>query len=60
MKPKAIEFSGVIRQNGNMNAAFVEFPFSVNELFGKNGQVRVKVVFDEKSRISRKPCQNEI
>lgn len=48
MKPKAIEFSGIIRQNGNMNAAFVEFPFLVNELFGKNGQVRVKVVFDEK------------
>ncbi|RKS96475.1 YdeI/OmpD-associated family protein [Chryseobacterium defluvii] len=48
MKSEAIQFSGVIRQNGNMNAAFVEFPFSTEQLFGKKGQVKIKAVFDDK------------
>lgn len=43
-----ITFEGVIQQHGNMNAAFVEFPFSTEELFGKKGQVKVKVLFDDK------------
>ncbi|GEJ44896.1 hypothetical protein CRS_15040 [Chryseobacterium sp. ON_d1] len=38
----------MIQQNGEMNAAFVEFPFSTEELFSKKGQVKIKVVFDEK------------
>ncbi len=47
MKQK-IEFTGIIKQNGSMNAAFVEFPFSTEELFGKKGQVKVKATFDNK------------
>jgi uncharacterized protein YdeI (YjbR/CyaY-like superfamily) len=47
MKQK-IEFIGIIKQNGSMNAAFVEFPFSTEELFGKKGQVKVKATFDNK------------
>ncbi|KMQ63875.1 hypothetical protein ACM40_03615 [Chryseobacterium sp. BLS98] len=47
MKQK-IEFTGIIKQNGSMNAAFVEFPFSTEELFGKKGQVKVKATFDDK------------
>lgn len=43
-----ISFEGVIQQHGDMNAAFVEFPFSTEELFGKKGQVKVKVLFDGK------------
>ncbi|WP_410494183.1 DUF1905 domain-containing protein [Chryseobacterium shigense] len=47
MKQK-IEFTGIIKQNGDMNAAFVEFPFSAEELFGKKGQVKIKAIFDDK------------
>lgn len=31
-----------------MNAAFVEFPFSAEELFGKKGQIKIKATFDNK------------
>jgi len=47
MKTKEIKFKAIIQQNGTMNAAFVEFPFSVEELFGKKGQVKIKALFDE-------------
>ncbi|WP_409515128.1 YdeI/OmpD-associated family protein [Chryseobacterium oranimense] len=47
MKQK-IEFTGIIKQNGSMNAAFVEFPFSTEDLFGKKGQVKIKALFDNK------------
>ncbi|SIQ12912.1 Bacteriocin-protection, YdeI or OmpD-Associated [Chryseobacterium sp. RU37D] len=48
MKPQPIQFKAIIRQNGEMNAAFIEFPFSTEELFNKKGQVKIKVVFDDK------------
>lgn len=31
-----------------MNAAFVEFPFSTEELFNKKGQVKIRAHFDDK------------
>lgn len=43
-----ISFEGIIQQHGNMNAGFVEFPFSTEALFGKKGQVKVQVLFDDK------------
>lgn len=43
-----IEFTAIIKQNGTMNAAFVEFPFSTEELFNKKGQVKIKALFDDK------------
>ncbi|MDR6921211.1 YdeI/OmpD-associated family protein [Chryseobacterium sp. 2987] len=46
MKTKAIEFKALIQKNGELNAAFVEFPFSVEELFGKKGQIKIKALFD--------------
>ncbi|MEE6127576.1 YdeI/OmpD-associated family protein [Chryseobacterium arthrosphaerae] len=46
MNPQPIEFKAVIKQNGTMNAAFVEFPFSTEELFNKKGQVKIKAIFD--------------
>lgn len=46
MKSEAIQFSAIIKQNGNLNAAFVEFPFSTEELFGKKGQIKIKALFD--------------
>jgi len=48
MKPQLIRFKAIIKQSGNMNAAFVEFPFSTEELFNKKGQVKIKAVFDGK------------
>ncbi len=48
MKPQPIQFNTVIKQHGTMNAAFVEFPFSTEELFNKKGQVKIKAVFDGK------------
>lgn len=47
--PKKIAFSAEIKQHGSQNAAFVEFPFSTEELFGKKGQVKIKAVFDGKT-----------
>jgi len=48
MMKQKIEFTGIIKQNGSMNAAFVEFPFSAEKLFGKKGQVKIKATFDDK------------
>jgi len=48
MKTDSVQFKAVIKQNGEMNAAFVEFPFSTQEVFGKKGQVKIKAVFDDK------------
>ena len=48
MDAKPIQFTAIIQQNGAMNAAFVEFPFSTEELFHKKGQVKIKALFDDK------------
>lgn len=48
MENKTIQFSAIIQQNADMNAAFVEFPFSTEELFNKKGQVKIKALFDDK------------
>ncbi|KAA0125980.1 DUF1905 domain-containing protein [Chryseobacterium sp. SN22] len=48
MKTDSIHFKAVIRQHETMNAAFVEFPFSTEELFNKKGQVKIKAVFDSR------------
>ncbi|EJL70816.1 YdeI/OmpD-associated family protein [Chryseobacterium populi] len=49
MDSKPIQFSAPIQQNGEMDAAFVDFPFSTEELFGKKGQVKIKALFDGKT-----------
>lgn len=48
MHSKKYSFKATILQSGNINAAYVEFPFAVQELFGKKGQVKIKAVFDGK------------
>ena len=48
MENQTVEFNAIIQQNGEMNSAFVEFPFSTVELFNKKGQVKIKAVFDDK------------
>lgn len=44
-----IKFEAPIIQHKNMNAAYVEFPFSTEELFGKKGQVKIKATIDDKT-----------
>jgi len=48
MENQPIQFHAIIKQNGEMNAAFVEFPFSTEDLFNKKGQVKIKALFDGK------------
>jgi hypothetical protein len=43
-----LTFSAEIQQHLDINAAFVNFPFDTVELFGKKGQVKVKVLLDDK------------
>jgi hypothetical protein len=43
-----ISFTAPIIQVEGMNAAYIEFPFNVEELFGTRGQVKVKALFDGK------------
>lgn len=45
---KAIKFEAPIIQHQKMNAGYVEFPFSAEEIFGKKGQIKIKAIFDEK------------
>lgn len=46
METQSIHFTAIIQQHAHMNAAYVEFPFSVQELFGRKGQVKIRAVFD--------------
>lgn len=46
MKTQEIQFTAMIKQHAEMNAAYVEFPFSTEKLFGKKGQVKIKATFD--------------
>lgn len=41
-----VKFDAIILQHQDMNAAYVDFPFSTEELFGKKGQVKIKALFD--------------
>lgn len=44
-----ISFTAPIIQHEGMNAGYVEFPFSVEEVFGTRGMVKVKALFDGKA-----------
>lgn len=44
-----IKFEAVIKQHGDINSAFVDFPFSTEDIFGKKGQVKIKAKFDDKA-----------
>lgn len=43
---KIYEFDALIRQHSNMNSAFVDFPYDVEQEFGTKGQVKVVATFD--------------
>ena len=42
---RILEFDAVILQNGNMDAAYVEVPYDIKDLFGK-GRLLVHATFD--------------
>lgn len=44
-----ISFTAPIIQHEGMNAGYVEFPLSVEEVFGTRGMVKVKALFDGKT-----------
>jgi len=44
-----ISFTAPIIQHEGMNAGYIEFPFSVEEVFGTRGMVKVKALFDGKA-----------
>lgn len=46
---KSIIFEAEIKQQGGINAAFVELPFHPEELFGKKGHVKIYATFDDKA-----------
>lgn len=41
-----IDFTAKILKNERFDASYIEFPFSAEAIFGKKGQVKVKVWFD--------------
>jgi hypothetical protein len=43
-----VEFDTIIKPMPDMNAAFVEFPFSALEHFGSIGRIKIKALFDNK------------
>jgi len=43
---KTYEFDAVIKKHDSIDAAFIEFPYSIEEEFGVKGQVKVKATFD--------------
>ena len=45
---KTYQFQAEIIRHKEMDAAYILFPYSVEEEFGTKGQVKVKAVFDEK------------
>ena len=44
-----VKFEATIIQHQNMNASYVEFPFSTEKKFGKKGHIKIKAVFDKKA-----------
>ncbi len=43
---KIYEFEAVLQKHDGMNAAYIEFPYSVEDEFGTKGQVKVKAEFE--------------
>lgn len=43
---KTYRFTVEIKKHPTLNAAYVEFPYDVEEEFGTKGQVKVKVTID--------------
>lgn len=41
-----VEFEAVIKKHDGMDAAYVEFSFNVEQMYGVRGQVKVKAAFD--------------
>ncbi|KAA9345870.1 YdeI/OmpD-associated family protein [Adhaeribacter soli] len=44
--PDLQEFTAVLEQHGSMNASYITLPFSVSEVYGKKGNVKIRCTFD--------------
>lgn len=49
MSAVKISFAATIIQHERMNAGYIEFPFSAEEIFGTRGMVKIKALFDGKA-----------
>jgi len=49
MNSEKISFTAIIIQHEGMNAGYIEFPFSIEKIFGIRGMVKVKALFDGKA-----------
>jgi hypothetical protein len=47
MKQK-IKFTAKIKQNNNINAGYIEFPFDTENLFDRKGRIAIKAILDDK------------
>jgi hypothetical protein len=47
-KSTPLKFTAELLQHGTLNAAYIEFPFDVEELFGVKGQVKIKALIEGK------------
>lgn len=46
LQVKVYEFDGAIKEHGSIDAAYIEFPYDVEQEFNTKGQIKVKVTFD--------------
>lgn len=46
--PHKLKYTAIIIQHEDMDAAYVEFPFDAEEIFGRKGKLKVKALFDGK------------
>jgi hypothetical protein len=44
---QVISFTAILIKHPDLDAGYIEFPYDVFELFGKKGQVKVKVLIDK-------------
>lgn len=46
MSQQKLKFEAEIQKHGDIDAAYVRFPYSTEEVFGKKGQVKIVAIFD--------------
>ncbi len=46
--PHKLKYKAIIIQHEGMDAAYVEFPFDTEKIFGRKGKLKVKALFDSK------------
>lgn len=52
---KTYEFDAVIIKQGDIDAAYIEFPYDVEEEFGTKGQVKVRATINKLLNKEKRP-----